>query len=245
MLLASCVARADETVTTRDEVSVGTNVTVDVQSAGGAVQLEQGGAGKVRVEAERHASTKDEAQKLDVSVKKDGDTVRIVFKKKEGWSNTSVAFHIWAPDNSQLHLRTGGGAVRVEKFRSGADIETGGGSITTDKVHGHLLIVSGGGAIRAQGCDGTVEARTGGGSVDVSGRITGKSQVQSGGGSIEVAVPASAKLQVDASSGGGRVENDFGIPVSRGRFSGKLGDGSDGSLMMQTGGGHIALRKSS
>jgi DUF4097 and DUF4098 domain-containing protein YvlB len=158
-----------------------------------------------------------------------------------------VNFKISAPADARLEIETGGGGVDARGFSGGIKVETGGGGIDIDGASGALQLRSGGGGIEARHINGTVEVSTGGGSVRVEGTLNGRNRVETGGGSIHVSIPASDKLAVDASTGGGSAHNDFGLPSDgerhSGRFRGTIGDGSNGSLEIHTGGGSIRLAK--
>jgi hypothetical protein len=234
---------------TQNEFKVGAKATIIVDSSAGGVTLESGPAGIVKVEAERQASSEDEARKLDVQVKQEGNTVRVQYKHPGGnWRDeASVSFRISAPADAKLEIRTGGGGVEARGFSGGVRVDTGGGGIEIADVAGPLQLRSGGGSIDVKHIKGTVDVSTGGGSVRVEGALSGRNRVETGGGSIKVAIPGASKLNVDASTGGGSARNDFGIPGDgerhSGRFHGTIGDGSGGSLEMRTGGGSIHLGK--
>jgi len=240
---------ARATVASQQDFKVGAHPTIIVDSSGGGVTLEPGPAGKVHVGIERRADSDDDARKLEVQLKQEGNTIRIVYKhKSSGWHDSgSVDFSITAPADATLDIDTGGGSVSARGFSGGIHVNTGGGGIEIDGASGTLNLRSGGGGIDARHIAGTVDVSTGGGSVRVEGTLSGHNRVETGGGSIHVSVPASSKLAVDASTGGGSAHNDFGIPSDgerhSGRFHGNIGDGSAGSLDIHTGGGSISLAK--
>jgi hypothetical protein len=215
--------------TTHHRLPVAAAPTVIVEDDGGAVEVLPGKDGAVEVDARRHAATRDEALALPVTVEvdRDGSVARIRFHEQQHVDGHSVSFAIHAPAGARLQVSTGGGAITTRRM-------------------GAQVLRSGGGAISALEGDGTVEARTGGGSVEVSGRLRGSSHVTTGGGSVHVAIPGDSRLRVDASTGGGSAKNEFGLTVDgRGarRMSGTLGDGSEGSLELRTGGGSLQLTR--
>ena len=240
---------ARATVASQQDFKVGAHATVIVESSAGAVDLEAGPAGSVRVDVERRADSDDEARKLEVQLTQQGNTVRIRFEHEGGgWHNSgSVNFRIRAPADARLQIATGGGGVSARGFAGGVKVDTGGGGIDIDGAAGTLDLRSGGGSIEARHVRGSVDVSTGGGSVRVEGALAGKNRVETGGGSIHVAIPAASRLAVDASTGSGSAENDFGLPPDgerhSGRFHGTLGDGAGGSLELHTGGGSIHLGK--
>ncbi|HEY2743454.1 MAG TPA: hypothetical protein VGL86_02485 [Polyangia bacterium] len=233
----------------QQDFKVAAHPTIIVDSSGGGVELAAGPAGAVHVDIERKAETEDQARKLDVELKQDGNTIRIKFDhKNHGWhENASVDFKISAPADARLEIDTGGGGVGAHGFSGGIKVETGGGGIDIDDASGTVSLRSGGGSIEVRHMHGTVDVSTGGGSVRVEGALAGKNRVETGGGSIHVAVPAASRLAVDASTGGGSARNDFGLAEDgerhSGRFHGNIGDGAGGSLEIRTGGGSISLAK--
>ncbi|MDB4969472.1 MAG: hypothetical protein JWN44_5161 [Myxococcales bacterium] len=245
----AALAHSQAKAMTQNEFKVAPKATIVVDSSAGGVELSPGPAGVVKIEAERQASSEDEARKLDVQTKLDGNTVRVTYKHDGGnWhDNASVSFRISAPADTKIEVRTGGGGVDVHGFSSGVRVDTGGGGIEISDTAGALQLRSGGGSIEVKRVKGTVDVSTGGGSVRVEGALSGRNRVETGGGSIKVAIPGASKLSVDASTGGGSARNDFGIPGDgerhSGRFHGNIGDGTGGSLELRTGGGSIHLGK--
>jgi hypothetical protein len=215
--------------TTHHRLPVAAGATVIVEDDGGAVEVLPGRDGAIEIDARRRAASREEALALPVTVEvdRDGRSARIRFHEEHHLDGHSVSFTIRAPGGARLQISTGGGAI------------------TTRHMGGQVLR-SGGGAISVREGDGTIEARTGGGSVEVSGRLRGASRVTTGGGSVHVAIPGDSRLHVDASTGGGSAESEFGLTVDgRGarRMSGTLGDGSEGSLELRTGGGSLQLSR--
>ncbi len=251
-LAAGPALAARATVTTRQEVKV-THIALVVDSDGGNVDVKAGQAGLVMVEAERHAATDEAARSLPVEVKLDGGTLHVRFRRgpTERQQNESVDFHITLPADSPIAASTGGGAVSIRGATGGLDVKTGGGSIRVEGARGNIQASTGGGAIEMTGISGTVDVNTGGGGIHVAASaLSGRNRMSTGGGGITVAIPKDSKLSVDASTGGGGAHNDFGLPTEGDKwgpprgFHGKIGDGSGGTLEMNTGGGGISLEQS-
>ena len=249
LFATSSAYAARATVASQQDFKVGAHPTIIVDSSGGGVTLQPGPAGNVHVGIERRADSEDDARKLEVQLKQEGNSIRVVYKHKSfGWHDSgSVEFNISAPPDAKLDIETGGGSVSARGFSGGIKVETGGGGIDVDSASGVVDLRSGGGGIEVRRMNGTVDVSTGGGSVRVEGSLRGKNRVESGGGSIHVAIPESSKLAVEASTGGGSAHNDFGLASDgerhSGRFHGNIGDGSAGSLEIHTGGGSIRLAK--
>jgi DUF4097 and DUF4098 domain-containing protein YvlB len=141
---------------------------------------------------------------------------------------------------------TGSGAVRIDGAEGPVSVETQVGRIEVEHARGNLTLHSGSGAVRVVDAEGTVVVETLVGAVDVAGRLAGASRLQSGSGAITVTLPAESRLVVEASTGTGRITNAFGLPVEGTVTSvckGTIGDGSGGSLRVETLVGGISLKK--
>jgi DUF4097 and DUF4098 domain-containing protein YvlB len=168
------------------------------------------------------------------------------------------------PPTMPLTLWSGDRSIHVSGIQAPVDAETLGGDISVDHVTGtvtartssgdiHLSHLLGdvtahtdGGNILASAHQGSLALSTDGGDIDVSGSLTGASQVKTGGGTLDVSIPANSRLDIQAESATGPAWNDFGLPIdTQGGhsigFSGRLGDGSLGTLEMTDAAGPIAL----
>src|SRR5205807_937412 len=128
----AALAHPHAKVVTQNEFKIGAKPTIVVDSAAGGVELEAGPAGIVKIEAERQAGSEDEARKLDVQTRLDGNTVHVVYKHAGSsmWNdNANVNFRISAPADAKLEIRTGGGAVAARGFSGGVRADTAGGGI--------------------------------------------------------------------------------------------------------------------
>ena len=120
-----------------------------------------------------------------------------------------------------------------------------GGSVHVGGVlRGAVDASTAGGSIRIEGAEGaTVSASTSGGSIDVRGRLSGYSRIRTAGGSVSVTIPPDSQLHVDGK--GSSSSSDFAdLEVARGRITGTLGDGHEGTVEFRTSGGSVSLRKS-
>lgn len=238
-----CVqAFADETVTTTEDIPVSGTPWIMVQTAGGSIDVKPGPDAHVHVEVKRRAPTADEAKALKVTARYDNGVVRIVWQN-DGKPHRSVSFVVQAPAACRLALNTSGGAIGVDGFSGGVTANTSGGAITTRNLRGEVVLKTSGGSIGVEGVDGWVDARTSGGSVEVSGTLHGVNNLSTSGGGVRVRLSDKSKLRVDAATSGGGASNDFGWPVASGGFTGKIGDGSGGSLSAHTSGGSVSVGK--
>jgi hypothetical protein len=241
LALAAQAARAEETVTTNEDITVSGTPWVVVQSAGGGISVRAGSDGIVHVEARRRAPTKEVAKALKVTAALDNGVVRITWADKK--PNTSVQFIVTAPAPCRVGATTDGGGIDVSGMTGGVTATTRGGGINVNDSRGELTLKTSGGGIRATAVDGTLDARTSGGGIDVTGNLRGANNVASGGGGVGVRLSDKSKLRVEAGTQGGGASNDFGWPVENGHFKGQIGDGSSGSLRATTQGGGIHVGK--
>ena len=146
--------------------------------------------------------------------------------------------------SGEADVRTMGGSIRVADHVGSIHAATSGGSV---HVGGHLTgtvdATTAGGSIHVEGVDrAAVNASTSGGSVRVRGRLVGLSRIRTAGGSVSVSIPSDSQVHVDAR--GTSASTDFSsLEASRGRITGTLGDGSDGSIELRTSGGSVTLAK--
>jgi len=175
------------------------------------------------------------------------DGVVVVRHEPRQLRDVRVDFVVEAPAGSAARLESGGGAITARGRRADVEARTGGGAITVDDVQGAVRARSGGGAIEVTRADGQVNAQTGGGRVVVAGKLRGDTLLQSGGGGVTARVPSTSRLRVEATTGGGAAHSDFPLDNNRapgrGGLRGTIGDGSDGTLSMRTGGGAITLER--
>ena len=146
--------------------------------------------------------------------------------------------------NGDATARTMGGSVRVADHIGSVHAATSGGSL---HLGGHLTgtveATTAGGSIQIDGVDrAMVNASTSGGSIRVRGRLVGHSRIRTAGGSVTVSIPSESQVHVDGK--GSSASSDFSsLVIDRGRISGTLGDGSDGTIEFRTSGGSVTLGK--
>ena len=146
--------------------------------------------------------------------------------------------------NGEADARTMGGSIRIADHVGAAHAATSGGSV---HVGGHLTgtveATTAGGSITVEGVDrASVNASTSGGSVRVRGRLVGHSRIRTAGGSMSVSIPSDSHVHIDGKAM--NASSDFpDLVAGRGRLSGTIGDGSDGTIEMRTSAGSLSLSK--
>src|SRR5512135_1587647 len=89
LFATSSAYAARATVSSQQDFKVGAHPTIIVDSSGGGVELAPGAAGSVHVDVQRQADSEDQARKLEVQLKQEGNTIRISYKHKSfGWHDS-------------------------------------------------------------------------------------------------------------------------------------------------------------
>jgi Putative adhesin len=218
--------QVSETVT--KEYDVGASQPVIINTASGDIDVTASDANSVTINAEKRAPSSGDLQQMNVSFTIAGDGIRAEYKSDSNTSNRSVTFHVTAPRAATLQLNSGGGSISTVGFTGSVSANSGNGSTT----------------IKNQ--NGPVSLRAGNGSVSADGSIKGPSSAIAGNGSVTVTLPSDSQLQIRAMATNGSIASQFGPPIAASNGSQidmKLGDGSDGSLLLQTGNGSIHINK--
>lgn len=146
-----------------------------------------------------------------------------------GWlRKSSMHFKVMVPTDTELEIRTRGGAL---DFKA---------------VKGDILGNTSGGPITIAQAGGRVDARTSRGSVLVSfaqGNSRG-GRIETAEGSIQVAVDPAANLSIEATTNAGAITNSIPLAAltekSRKQLLGRLGKGGE-MLTIHTSGGSILI----
>ncbi len=85
------------------------------------------------------------------------------------WFGDGVHFEVEVPHDTELGLRTAGGAIEVSEIRARVDARTSGGSIEIQEVSGDARVRTSGGSIRGADIGGDIDADTSGGSINLDG----------------------------------------------------------------------------
>ncbi len=160
------------------------------------------------------------------------------------WFGDGVHFEVEVPYDTELDLRTTGGAVDVSEIRARVDARTSGGSIEIQDVSGDAQVRTSGGAIRGADMGGDIDADTSGGSIKLHG-MAGVVKASTSGGSVTVYLDSASALDIEASTSGGRVTVDLPVSVqgeiSKSKVRGTL-NGGGALLRLRTSGGGVRVK---
>lgn len=226
---------------------------VHVETNDGSVRITSGDSKQVefRVQYEGY----ELGRNLTVDSRQDGDKVELIARITGhwginfGWNHNSRRLHIEVrmPQQGDLQVHTGDGAVEATGLSgnltidthdgsvkasglSGAvDLHTGDGSITVDTLKGDIRLRTGDGGIEARELDGKVEADSGDGHVRIAGRFEALN-VKTGDGSVNTQVMPGSKMASSWTLRTGDGSVDISLPSD-----------FQANIDATTGDGHISL----
>jgi hypothetical protein len=256
----AAIPAKSETENVAKSFSVKSGGTLTIESDQGSIKVATWDKQTVEVLVEKN----DRKQKLldgfkikfnqkgnDIFVEGDGD-----------WNNkVSVKFIIKVPQEFNLDLKTGGGAIGVADISGEVNVKTSGGSIDIGNVtQGSVDAHTSGGNIKVGDVHGNLKVDTSGGHIRL-GKIKGKSSIETSGGNITLEQggndvkaetsggsikigPVKGKVDVDTSGGSiriGAADNDVVAKTSGGAI--KV-EGSKGSIDIRSSGGNLFVGSS-
>ncbi len=168
----------------RYEIAVPQKFSVDLQTAGGGIQVGpaldgdatvQTAAGKIALRTVTGAvHAKDSGG--EISVDDAGGAVT---------AQTSAGRIVLGRVGGPVEAKTSGGEIRIGSAGNRVNAQTSAGSIRVQAVRGDLTAVSSGGGIQVENCGGAVSAKTSAGAVRVR-QAQGSVDAQSSGGEVEI-----------------------------------------------------------
>ena len=248
--LATPQVRAEEIT---KSFTVAGRANVHVETNDGSVRVTSGDSKQVEFRVEYQGY--ELGRNLTVDSRQDGDKVELVARITGhwgislGWGNNSRKLHIEVrmPQQGDLQVHTGDGAVDVSALsgnltiytRDGAvkanglsgtvDLHTGDGSITVDTLKGDIRLRTGDGGIEARELDGKVEADSGDGHIRLMGRFEALN-VKTGDGSVNTQVLPGSKMASSWTLRTGDGSVDISLPAD-----------FQADINATTGDGHISL----
>lgn len=244
----------------------------------GAIEVRSWDRPEVLIQIDKRAGDKEALSKIEILSEQKGQVIQVEARYTKVRSpfigvgfflSTQAKLIASVPRNTNLVIRTGDGAVVVERVTGRTEIHTGDGSIRATETAGELLAETEDGSLQMENVSGRVEARTGDGSIRLSGTptslhartgdgsiylrvrsgaaMTDDWMVATGDGSVSVELPDGFVAQIEADPGsGGRVRNDLklanvvGGTRDKRTLTGALGEGGR-RLSIRTGDGTIRL----
>ncbi len=248
-LTAPQAVRAEE-VTKSFTVSGRPNVRVETND--GSVRVTSGDAKQVEFRVEYQGY--ELGRNLRVDARQDGDRVEFIARVTGHWGinfgwghNRRLHIEVRMPQQGDLQVDTGDGAVETSGISGTINVHTGDGSvkanslegtidlhtsdggITVDTLKGNIRLRTGDGGIEARDLDGRVEADSGDGHVRLAGRFEALN-VKTGDGSVDTRVLPGSKMAADWTLRTGDGSVDLALPAD-----------FQANIDATTGDGHISM----
>ena len=244
----------------------------------GAVEVRSWDRPEVLVEVEKRGQDPDAVSKIEIVTDRTGDRIQVearhpgsggVFIGIGRFTSPSAKIIASVPRRTNVVVRSGDGALLIERVEGRLELRTDDGAITVVETSGELLAESRDGRIQLDEVTGRIEARTSDGSVRLSGtpatvrarsgdgsvvlrlrsgtKMAGDWMVATDDGSISIEVPEGFSAMIEADPGrDGRARSEVTLAETTGGtreqrvLRGRLGDG--GFLFtLRTGDGNITL----
>jgi len=234
---------------------------------------------EVYVEVEKRGRDRDEVQSIEVVSDQSGRQVSIEARQPAArkyafgvvTTRTREARLVASvPEGANLVLRTGDGALSVERIKGRLELRTSDGNVTGLDLQGDLFAQTEEGHIRLEGVDGRCDVATGDGSITLQGRLdslrarTGDGSVvakvlpgsrasaewnlSTGDGPLVLYVPEGFGAEFDAETSRGLVKIDPALSLTavsdmpKGVFRGTLASGGH-LVRLRTREGAITIRR--
>lgn len=196
---------------------------ISLENINGNVEIEGWDRDQVEVNYVKKARTEAGLERMEVEIEHNGNRLEISteYRRRDGdrqWDDGgSVDFVLYVPRQARIH-----------------DLELVNGNLDLRQLNGQVAVEVVNGDIDAKGLAGGVEMASVNGKVNVAFDRLARGQrveLESVNGSLVVVLPRDADASIEAETVHGRIDNDFGFDVEKGRWVGSsmrgaLGDGS-------------------
>jgi DUF4097 and DUF4098 domain-containing protein YvlB len=199
---------------------------ISLENINGDVHIRAWDRSEVRVDAVKRASSPERLEEAQIVVDAGPDTVAIRTRYDQAGSSgkpASVEYTVTVPRGASLE--------EVKLINGALDIEGVAGNVKASSVNG---------TVRARQLAGDAQLSTVNGELEAAFNRLDSSRVvsmHSVNGSIVLSIPFDARAEFQASNVTGGIDNDFGLPVDRGRVV-----GSHLKAVLKGGGTRIRLR---
>jgi len=226
---------------------------IDVRSHNGAISfVPESKDAYVIVKKKAGGCCTDDAEEalaaLDVYVDRTGNGMCRMGHKWDGLKRSSwraaVAFEIHGPADVSLTGQTHNGPVTVDGLQGSLDVETHNGSVRAATTGKDMSVLTHNGRIDATFGGRTVDLVTHNGSVRADltdcGPVDGR--IATYNGSVEVLVGPHTDMDLDCRTANGRIRCSApiqAVDATRRSLRGRIGDGSGGSLAVETHNGSV------
>lgn len=234
-----CVVTVDANrYTEREEKRFQVNGVPDISlnTFDGSIELRSWDRPEVRIDIEKRAGDKAQAQAITVKAEQSGNTITIDVQKPVasqvvvGFGTTPSAKVVaTVPRRSNITARSGDGSITIERIDGAVDLTTGDGTVRGLDLSGPLRAHTGDGSLRFENVSGSVDLQTGDGGARLSGKLR-VVKLRTGDGSVQVlAEPGSS------------MSDEWDIRTGDGGLRLELPDGFDATLNATTNDGGVRV----
>ena len=216
---------------------------VNISTFDGHVTVRGWDKSEVQYTSTSRAQDDESLKQIDILTEQHGQMISIT-ARNEFERNATVAFEVFVPRQSALHVSSGDGAVTLDGVTGEITLRSGDGAIEVSNSGGQLQVNTGDGTIQISRFDGQVDARTGDGAIALDGVFKALS-ARTGDGEISLTVPAGSSFTIETnlpdeiSNEGFTVAEDVTVSPRLKRW--KIGNGGQ-VFVLRTGDGRILLR---
>lgn len=216
------------------------NGRVELQNINGSVEIKAWDRNEVKVDAIKHAGSKERLREATIKVDATSDSLSIRTEYPDHdhtfWNDrkhdqpASVEYRLMVPRNARL-----------------ADIDLVNGDLDIEGVNGQVRVSCVNGRLSARKLGGRAELSTVNGKLEASlDRLASPVDVSSVNAPVLLTLPSDAKANLEVSTVSGSISNDFGIAVANHRWvghelNGELGGGGP-SVRVSNVNGRIEIR---
>jgi DUF4097 and DUF4098 domain-containing protein YvlB len=216
---------------------------VNINTFDGEVIVRGWDKSEVQYKATSRAENEEALKQLDIITDQNSQMVSIT-ARNEYQRHASVAFEVFVPRQTILHVSSGDGSVSLDGVSGEITLRSGDGAIAVSNSGGMLHVNTGDGTIQISKFDGQVDARTGDGAIALDGIFKALS-ARTGDGEISLTVPAGSSFTIETnlpdeiSNEGFTVSEDITRSPRLKRW--KIGNGGQ-IFVLRSGDGKILLR---
>jgi len=217
---------------------------VNISTFDGNVTVHGWDKPEVQYTAMSAAEDDESLKQIDIITEQNGQVIAIT-ARNDNERNATVAFDVFVPRQSAVHVSSGDGGVSLDGVSGEITLRSGDGAIQVSNSGGQLQVNTGDGTIQISKFDGQVDARTGDGAIALDGIFKALS-ARTGDGEITLTVPAGSSFTIETNlpqeinnEGGFTVAEDVTRSPRLKRW--KIGNGGQ-VFILRTGDGQILLR---
>ena len=192
---------------------------LSLENLNGDVTIEGWSGNEVQIEYTKTSRTREGLERVEVVIEAREDHIHVEtdYSSSRGWNNdgANVDFTVRVPMQARLD-----------------ELELVNGDLTISGVDGNVNASLVNGRVDASDLSGSLSLESVNGTVEVAFETLGDGQsidLESVNGSVVLRIPSGADATIDAETVHGRIDNDFGFEVEKGRYVGRSMEGTLGN----------------